>query len=226
MDWKIPATVLILLIIVGVGALPLISPEFGETLGGYFSSFSALDDFLGGLFPDDTDYSENVIFSMTVNDFPDIKTRDEVNVVLTSDQPYTLNIDGKELKATDSVTLQDFTGEVSPLSGTITGQIDGISSDSLTLDGKMQVSAANVFLDQITIEHLKISEMTVNGGTLNTLMPQEMEAKITNSATIRGFSGELKYKNGVGQFDGTCSEIKTNGLEIGGEEVGQTLNIS
>jgi hypothetical protein len=218
MDWKVPATIIILAVIVGVGVLPLISPEFNQKLRGHLSEFSSLSDLLRNFFPDRADYEAKIIFSMSVNDFPIVKTRTPVTITIDSPHPYALNLDGKNMSAVGRITLKDFKGEINLRGGSITGTAQSVSSDSFTLSGKTHVSSDSLFAEEVTIEGLKIAEMSVNGGTLKTDKPQEMEAKIANNAVVRGFMGKLTYKNGIGHFAGSCFEIRANSLVIGGPD--------
>ncbi|MGC9310955.1 MAG: hypothetical protein ACP5E4_04515 [Candidatus Aenigmatarchaeota archaeon] len=214
MDWKIPATLIILAAVVGLGVLPIFSSDFNEKLTDFFS---AISERFGVFFQEKGDFEENVAFTMAVNSFPEIKTRTPTMVHLNSLQPFTLLVDNKEVEASGQIMLNGFAGSINFDEGTISGSAEQVYSSGMNIKGKSAVSATNQIIEEITVNNLKIGELIVNGGILTISSPQEMEAKITNGAVVYGFQGSVAYKDKVATFRGACTKIKTNGLTIGSD---------
>jgi hypothetical protein len=219
MDWKIPATIIILAFVVGLGILPIFSPDFNGQVTDQFGSF-------GDIFDEVTStqkapqYEENVQFSMSVKDFPAIKTGIPVTLFINSTHRYDLRLDSKNLSLKGPLTMTGFIGDIDPKTGKISGSADSIASDTFSLDGKTSISMENPELDEISASGLMISDFTAKNGVLMTTRVQnktsEMRVPLDNDgARVQGFKGSIKYSDSTYQISGTSSIITATGLTLG-----------
>lgn len=215
MDWKIPATILILAFVVVLGVLPIFSPDFNKNIA---SRFTDIGSGSGSLFQKAPEFKENVEFSMSVNEFPVIKTLTPVKVYINESQRYAVGVDGKNLSLKGSLILNDFTGEVNLKDGKIEGIALGLESDGFKMEGKSNIEIEEQGLDQVKAAGLMIADFSANNGVLKTTKPQKMEAKLDSAAKVYGFQGSMEYKKGTCEIQGTATMIKANGLTIGVEE--------
>jgi len=214
MDWKIPATILILAFVVALGILPIFSPEFNKSVSSHFTNF---DSPSGALFKKSQEFKPNVEFSMSVSEFPVIKTLTPIKVYINESQRYGIVVDGKNLSLKGNLILNDFTGEINLKDGKIEGVALGMEAEEFKMDGKSNIEIENPTLDQIRTTGLMISDFSANNGILKTTKPQKMEAKLDSAAKIYGFQGSMDYRKGTCDIQGTATMIKANGLTIGEE---------
>ncbi|MBN2094701.1 MAG: hypothetical protein JW727_01510 [Candidatus Aenigmarchaeota archaeon] len=212
MDWKIPATIMILLVILGIGAIPLFSPDFGTSFG---RSFSSIDDIAGSFFEKQLEFEDNVAFSMSAKEVPKINTLLPTTLYLDSSKSYEILTDGKNLTLKGLLTINGFKGDIDFNEGKILGTCDGIETEFFGLDGKMGISIEGQSFDEIAVSDIKITQIDVNDGTISTTRPQVMEAKVDTGAKIYGFVGKITYSKGTAQLEGISSLIKANSLTIG-----------
>jgi len=218
MDWKIPATILILAFVVGLGILPIFSPDFDGQVTDQFGSFNDIFGEVTTQKP--TQYEENVVFSMSVKDFPAIKTSTSVDLFVNASHRYELQMDGKNMSLKGPLTMKGFIGDIDPKNGKISGKADSISSDTFSLDGKTTISLDGQNLDEISASGLIISDFTAKNGVLMTTRVQnktsEMRVPLDNDgARVQGFKGNIQYTDGSYQVSGTSSIITATGLTLG-----------
>jgi hypothetical protein len=217
MDWKIPATILILAFIVGLGILPLFSSDFSSQVTNPLTS---VGDIFGGISQKTPQYEENVHFSMSASDFPTIRTASPVTILVSSNQKYGLILDGKNMSVKGKLSIQNFTGDIDLKAGKLSGSASLIASDNFDLEGKTNLQLENSGLDEIAVSDLMIGEFMAKSGILTTTIVQgkasEMRIPLgSDGAKVDGFKGNVSYANNTFYIEGTSSVITATGLTLG-----------
>lgn len=213
MDWKIPVTIIILILIISLGLLPFVSPEFSDSLGGVLSPIS---NFFEKLFKGETQYEGNGIkMTLMTTDFSEIKVGTPTNINFALNGDFQLKVDNYELTVRNLLFLENFTGEINFDTFTISGRVARISSENFDFNGLFDIDSSSTNFKEISLEGIKISEIIVNQGTLIVESPQKLNMEIEDTLIIYGFNGKLNYGNSTANFDGTCAKIQTGAFTLG-----------
>ena len=212
MDWKLPATIIILIAIVSLGLLPSFSSTFSNSLTKFYSP---IKDFLDRILHRQTEFNGGVVLSLSTNELSKLKIGIPAEIFFKLDENYDLKVDGKILKVTKSLTLKNFTGTIDFRNFTISGKVVGISSENFNLEGTSNIQINNKNFDELRISNLKIAELTITRGKIKTEKPRKIEAEIDDRAKLYGFSGTLTYKNNVLLYEGNCKKVQMKGFSLG-----------
>lgn len=211
MDWKIPATIIILVAVVSLGVLPFFSTDFSSSLTGVFSS---VRDFFDNVFHRETEFEENVILSLSTTELNELKIGLPTEIYLDLNGDYNLDVDNKDLSVKQNLFLNNFTGTLNFVNFSVFGTVFGISAADFELIGKSKVQITNKNFKELKIFGLQIGELTINKGKIKTESPQKIEAEVEDRIKLYGFKGSLAYKNGVVTFDGSCTKVQTRGFTL------------
>lgn len=219
MDWKIPATIIILIAVVSLGVLPFFSTDFSNSLTGVFSSvrdFFDNMDFFDNIFHRETEFKENVVLSLSTTKLNELKIGIPTEIYLDLNGNYNLNVDNKNLTVKQNMFLNNFTGTLNFVNFSIAGSVSGISASNFDLYGKSKVWTNNENFEELKISNLQFVELTINKGKIKTESPQKIEAEIEDKIKLYGFKGSMTYKNNTVEFYGSCTKVQTKGFTLGG----------
>ncbi len=212
MDWKIPATIVILVVVVSLGVLPFFSTNFSDSLTGFFSP---IKDFFSNIFHREIESGGKVVLYLSTNELGNLKIGIPTNVYFKLNDNYNLIMDDKNLVVKQNLLLKNFTGTINFKNFSISGKVTGISSENFDLEGSSKIQTDNKKFEELTISNLQIAELTINKGKINTEKPRKIEAEIDDTSKLYGFIGTLTYKNNTALFEGNCTKFQMEGLSLG-----------
>ena len=212
MDWKIPATILILIVLVSLGVLPFFSPNFSASLTDMYSS---VKEFINKISNKETNFNGNIVLSLSTKELNELKIGFKTKLYLKLKGDYCLNVDNKNLSVKGDLFLNNFTGVINFKNFSISGTALEISAENFKLYGKSKIQANNKNFEKLTISNLKIAELTITKGKIKTTEPRKIEAEIDDLSKVYGFSGTLNYQNNTAVFEGNCTKIQMKEFTFG-----------
>lgn len=211
MDWKIPATLVILIVVVSLGILPFFSTNFSNSLTGFFSP---IKDFFTNIFHKEAEFKGDVVLSLSTSELDELKIGIPAEIYLKLNEDYSLTVGGKNLTVKQNLLLKNFTGTINFKNFSISGKVLRISSENFDLEGdKIQTNNKN--FEELVISNLQIAELTIFKGKIKTEKPRKIEAEIDDVSKLYGFVGTLNYKNSTGIFKGNCTKVQMKGFSLG-----------
>ena len=213
MDWKIPATIIILVVVISLGVLPFFSTGFSNSVTGFFSP---VKDFFSNLFHKEADFGGSVVLSFSTTELSELKIGVPTEVYLKLNGDYGLNIDDKSLVVKQDLLLKNFTGTINFKNFSISGNVMGFSAENFELEGLSKVQTKNKNFEELTISNLQIAELTISKGHIKTEKPRKIEAEIDDTGKLYEFIGTLKYKDNQALFEGNCTKIQMEGFSLEG----------
>lgn len=212
MDWKIPATIVIIVAIISLGVLPFFSTDFSDSLA---SGFFSVKKFFKDLIPRTYEFEENVILSLSTAELDKLKIGLPTEIDLDLTENYELTVDSKHLTVKKNLVLSNFTGTVIFTNFSISGSAMKISIENFELEGKSKIQTTDSNFDKLRIANLQLAELTVNKGTMSIESPQKIEAEVEDTINLYGFKGTLTYENDIAVLEGSCTKIQTKGFTLG-----------
>ena len=211
-DWKVPITILLLVLIVSLGIFPFFSPDFASSLTNVLSP---INEVFNNLFNRNQEFQENIILSFSTKELNDLKVGVPSDVSMKFYGAYKLKVDDKDLTVDGELLLKNFTGSISFTDSLISGSVSGLSSGNFKLDGNSKVQLEDMNIDELRVSHLKIGELTINEGEMTVTYPQNLEVKLDLDSKIYDFQGDMVYSNNVMTFNGKCSKVHMTSFNLG-----------
>jgi uncharacterized protein YxjI len=215
MDWKIPATIVILTFIVSLGLIPFFSPEFSTSIGGILDSFKNLLGNLPSLFEKEKKFNGSIKFSLSTKEFDNLKIGIPANIHVDVEKEYKLKVDKKNLILKEDFDIYNFTGLVALKDFLISGECFKISTKNFEIEGKSKVMMLEKNFESLLIKNLKIGELTLDNGNISIESPQKISAELDNKIKLHEFQGDLMFENSTITLEGNCSKIETEGFSFG-----------
>ncbi|RLJ00795.1 MAG: hypothetical protein DRP06_01165 [Candidatus Aenigmatarchaeota archaeon] len=211
-DWKVPITILILVLIVSLGIFPFFSSDFASSLTDVLSPVNEL---FNRLFDRNQEFQENILLSFSTKELNNLQVGAPSDLSMKFYGAYKLKVDGKDLTVDGELLLKNFTGSISFTNSLISGSITGLSSGNFKLEGNSKVQLYDMNMDELRVAHLKIGELTVNSGEMKVTYPQNLEVKLDLGSKIYGFQGDMIYSNNEMIFNGKCSNVHMDSFTLG-----------
>ncbi len=211
-DWKVPITILILVLIVSLGIFPFFSSDFASSLTNILSP---VNEVFNKLFDRNQEFQENILLSFSTGELKDLKVGVPSDVNMKFHGAYKLKVDDKDLTVDDELLLKNFTGSISFTNSLISGSVAGLSSGNFKLDGNSRVQLYDMNIDELRVSNLKIGELTINEGEMTVTYPQNLEVKIDLGSKIYGFQGDMVYGSNTMTFSGKCSKVNMKSFNLG-----------
>jgi len=212
MDWKIPATIIILALVVSAGIIPFFSPEFSNILEKILDSFKKLSGLK--LFEKEEIFNGSIEFSLSTREFDNLKIASG-NIKVDTDGNYTVKIDGKKLILKEGFEIHNFTGLVEFKNFLISGECSKISTKNFEIEGKSKIVALEKNFKTLTIENLKIGELDVDGGNITIKSPQKISAELSEKIRLYKFKGSLIFEKDIITLSGNCTKTESRGFNFG-----------
>jgi len=213
MDWKLPATAIILLIIVSMGSLPFFMPKYREPLTNIFDS---IEKILNRVFSKETPFEGNINFYLEVDNFSEINFGNPVDIFVENKDNYIFKVDGHEITIKKNFEISNFTGIINFKDCVISGSAFKLESDDFRISNSLKLTTVNTTqCSKMVVDNIKIAELSFNSGYIEIEKPQKIEAEINNSIILSGVQGSIRFENNSLKFNGICTKIKSNGFEIG-----------
>jgi len=212
MDWKIPATIIILTVVISLGLIPFFSPEFSSSVGGLFDGVEGM---FKKIFEKEHEFTGEIVFTLSTRNLSKIKIGTPTKMKIEVKKPYTFAIDDREFTVKDPITFTNFTGIIDFENFFFSGNVLGISTKSFEMKGGAKVSSFENDFSNLSVENIKLGELTLTNGEINTESPQKLNAKINETIKIYGFNGILIYKNRIITFVGNCTKLETKSFSLG-----------
>ncbi len=212
MDWKIPTTIVILTAVVSLGFIPFFSPEFSDSIGGVFDN---VENIFNKIFQKEQDLTGDITFSLSTENLDKLKIGTPTEMKVDIKDVYSFDIDEREITVKDDITFTNFTGLIVFENFLISGDISDISTESFEMKGGAKISAYDKNFTSLSVSNLKIGELTVTSGKINTKSPQKINANINDTLKLYGFQGNLTYKKDTIKLEGNCTKIESKGFTLG-----------
>ncbi|MCK4730599.1 MAG: hypothetical protein KAT28_04725 [Candidatus Aenigmarchaeota archaeon] len=211
-DWKVPITILILVLIVSLGIFPFFSSDFASSLTNVLSPVNEL---FNKLFDRNQEFQENILLSFSTRELNDLQVGVPSDINMKFYGAYKLKVDDKDLTVDGELLLKNFTGSILFTNSLISGSVTGLSSGTFKLDGNSKVQLYDMNIDELRVAHLKIGELTVNEGDMTVTYPQNLEVKLDVGSRIYGFQGDMVYGSNLMTFSGKCSTVHMDSFNLG-----------
>ncbi len=212
MDWKVPATIVIIIAIISLGVLPFFSTGFSDSLA---SGFFSAKKFFKDIIPKTYEFEENVILSLSTAELGKLKIGIPTEIDMDLTDTYELTMDSDNVKVKENLVLSNFTGSVDFSNFSISGSALKISVENFEIERKSKIRTTDRNFNKLRITNLQLAELTVNKGRMIIKSPQKIEAEIENTITLYEFKGALTYENDTAVLEGSCAKIQTKGFTIG-----------
>ncbi|HIE41250.1 MAG TPA: hypothetical protein EYP80_01150 [Candidatus Aenigmarchaeota archaeon] len=212
MDWKIPLTIIILTVVVSLGIIPFFSPQFSNSLEGILDNVGNIFE---NLFKKDIKFDGEINFSLSTKELDKIKIGTPTKMEIKTNEQYELKLDKKNIIVKEDINFNNFTGLITFKNFSILGKVSKISTPNFEIEGSSEIGTSNQNFKTLYIENLKIGELTLANGNLDTESPQKMSANINDTIVLYGFQGSLEYKDKTITIKGNCTKIETKSFILG-----------
>lgn len=205
-DWKIIATVIILLCIIAVAVS--MHPSMSEFADKVFDKLSA--------FVPATEPERNVSFVLLSDEYVDLRfTNQNINIIINNDNFYA-ELDSGNITTSNyvSITGTSISGYVTGRDIFFEGEFSRISAEGIAITFKAGSIRANSTFSNLTIENLKLAELNIPSASGTIMFGNSMTTIGFKNVTIISPMASFIFSSNL-QTEGVANKITGDGIAIG-----------